>query len=236
MAIVHFNPYPEDDVSIEELNQMKDAFFALSQEGRYKKADIAFIGVNLQKIPDLADDLANDFKMTTMSDFEATEEVKGELEESEEPTIVLFKDGKPLKKDGEIVKRIGYLSETEIAALLDNDFGSYINATTQRNRDLKFQRRRIRTLRPQRAVTRRVYRTSYSPASESYTYYPRYRSSYYARPYYGSYRPYYGGYYGGYGYPYSGGYYGRRWGRGSGLGFGIGFGGRRGGFGIGFGW
>ena len=82
MAVVHFNPYDEEEEDEANLDRMKDAFFSLANSNRYKNADVAFIGVNLQNIPDLAEDFGID-----VPDFEQLEEDDEDVPKEEESTV-----------------------------------------------------------------------------------------------------------------------------------------------------
>lgn len=92
LAIVHFNPYPAqyEDKKIE---RMKDAFFFLSKKDRYKDADLAFVGVNLQQIPELADDFNID--VPPMKLF-----VLGEMDEQDEELSVKERIRKAVRQAG----------------------------------------------------------------------------------------------------------------------------------------
>lgn len=230
MAIVHFNPFVEDEGSA-DLDRMKDAFFSLSKSDRYRDSDVGFIGVNLQKLPQLAQDYGIETSDGALLEEDSVPAAKKQKIDDKaedvtkiasnvvsESTLILFKDGKPLKEGGKIVKRTGILTEGEIRNFIEHYFGEYIDRIIKEKRDAYTERERVRVV-TQPTTVRRVYR------------YPT--TSYYSSDYYPGYysRPYWGGYYG---RPWGGGYWG---GPGVGIGFGFG-GGRRGGFrgGFGFGW
>ncbi len=265
LTVVHFNPFPEDEEDEPELDQMKEAFVDLSKSDRYKDADVAFIGVNLHKLPDLADDF--DIEVPDWAAIEeaeaAAEEAGAEQEEAEESgappadqdaedqdgqeddeddieitkeqesTIILFKEGKPFKEKGKIVKRTGFMTERQIKDFIEVHFGSIIDNLLSSKETEEREREKVREARP--ATKRTVYRypAGQKPGTRRYRvgYTPQrtYVRRVYRRPSYG----YYGRPWGGYGW---GGYGGYGWGR---PGFGIGFGFGRRGFrrgSFGFGW
>jgi len=232
LAVVHFNPFATDEEDEPELDDMKEGFAELSQDKRYKNADIAFIGVNLNNIPDLA--LDYDIEVPDWAAIEAAEdaaEANGtepdeiDITQDQESTLMLFKEGKPFTIKGKVVKHTGFMTEEEMEDFIEAYFGDFIDSILVQKRADTQQRAQVRQARPaaQRVSTR--YAVGQQPATRVY------RTRVYRRPYgyYG--RPYFGYW----GRPW-GGY--RRWGYGPrfGLGFGFGRGYRRGGFGFGFGW
>lgn len=161
LAVVHFTTVAEDEHN-KELDEMKEAFLSLSKRDRYKKAgaDLAFIGVNLNTIPALAEDF--------------------DISPEEKSVVILFKDGKEFKK----ARKTGFLTRTALKDLIETNFGSFIDSIINKKDQEERERdgHRIQTTYPQteRVVTRRVY-TEYP----SYYYYRRPRVSFgigYGRP------------------------------------------------------
>jgi hypothetical protein len=212
LVVVHFNPYPEDEENEPGLDRMKDGFFALSRRDRYKDADVGFIGVNLEKLPELAIDYdievpkveGSQENKKTVSDEGANEE-KPVIKPSQQATLMLFKDGKPFRVGDKIVKRTGFMTRTEMEDFIEANFGRFIDKILNEKKESDRQREQVRVVQP---VTRTVYRYPVR------TYYSDYYDGYYGRPW--------------------------RYGYGPRFGIGFGFGGRRGfgrGFGgFGFGW
>lgn len=213
LAIVHFNTYPTDEQDIPELNRMKDAFFSLSKSDRYKQADLAFFGVNVVTVPELAHDYNID--VPDWDSLEDNPDAIKDLKPEQQAVVMLFKDGKPVEQDGKAVKRVGFMTKSELKDFIENYFGSALDARLEVVKAARQERIQARPA----TVVQRV------PVATTQRVYYDYDDDYYYRPSYRYYRPYYRGGY----YPY------RRW-YGPGFGVGFGFGGRRGGFGIGFGW
>lgn len=250
VGIAHFNPFsPEEETP--ELELMKEAFVELSKEQRYKEADMSFVGVNLQELPELADlyniplptmeagasevqadeddakesaNVTKEEKVTVVSDMK-------DLPESDQSTLILFKNGKPLKSKGEIVKLEGIASKRQMRDFIEDNIGSFIDTLLlERQQEQLQQQQQLLEARQQQLARQQqqaqqqtvVYQR---PQRTTYVYYPgrTYRPPYYRRPYWGR------------GYGYGRPYYRRRW-WGPGFGIGFGFGGRRGWGGFGFGW
>lgn len=244
LAIVHFNPFIEE-LNIKPIQKVKEAFTRLGLKERYEEADVAFIGVNLHRIPELATDF--DLKLSYLGTsankpndigddalvLDAIEKELNGLKDEEKGVFILFKDGKPLKEQGEVVKRVGFIEKSEIKDFVENYFGKQIDETLKKLTEQNQLRKRVRIAQPQpKTVTRYI---TYEQPTAEYEYYP-------ANDYEVSYPNYYYSPYPRYSHRYRRGYY--PWNsyyRSPGFGFGVGFGRRWGGsfsngFGIGFGW
>lgn len=183
LAVVLFNPFDSDE-SVErysDIEQMKSDFIKLSNQDRYQKARVAFVTVNTAH----DESLAKEF----------------DLDREKVPAILIFKNGEVFKKDGNIVKRSGFLSGQSMKDFIETYLGKLINDASP-----QMQQKKIRYVeRPRRVVRRYV---------SSPRYY--YDDDYYSYPYYGG---YYGRGYWGPGFGVGVGFGGRR----GGVGFGFGW-------------
>ncbi len=171
LVVVHFNPYPEG-ADEPQLERMLDAFVNLSKRDRYRDADVAFIEVNLEKIPDLGDDYDID-----VPDWQAIEEAAEEavqqdaaepegdleIEKSQQSTVMLFKEGKPLKEKGKVIKRAGFMTKSEMEDFIEVYFASLIDNIIAGKKQEERAREQVRVIKTkpvvvtQPVVTRRVY-------------------------------------------------------------------------------
>jgi hypothetical protein len=136
-----------------------------------------FIGIDLRAVPDLADD----YDIKDLS------------------TIILFKDGKPFKRRGEVVKKTEMMTQDELEDWIDDYFAEFKSsvATQQSTRVVRYTQ-------------------------------PVYTTRYVEHPYRRYYRPAWRGYYGypysyGRGYGWGSGFGFRMGGRRGGFGFGLGW-------------
>jgi len=135
LAVVHFNPYPK---SFDEpaLDRMIAAFKSLAKRDRYRDADVAFIEVNLEAMPDLADDYdiaVPDWQSIEESAEEALQQDAAQpedfnIEKSQQSTIMLFKEGKPFKEKGKVINRVGFMTKSEIEDFIAVYFASFIDS------------------------------------------------------------------------------------------------------------
>lgn len=199
LAVVHFVNYDvipvgkehatEARALTEQINDLKEDFADVSDDNEF--VDVAFIAVDLRAIPDLADD----YGIKDLS------------------TIILFKDGKPFKRAGEVVKRTGIMSQEDLEYWILQYFEDFIT--------------KLRVYARNKRPIHKMTNYTYNPYELHYYYRPfsstNWYRSYWQRPYYQKYR----------GRPY----YWRHNGYGHGMASeGIGMYGHRGGIGYGFGW
>ena len=179
-AIVLFEPFDVDEKNEDALEEMEKGFERLSKRNRYKDVDMAFIAADLDQIPELIDDL---------------------LLSEEEPTLMLFKNGKAVKKDDENLKEVGFLNRVELEDFIEEHFGDDITERLERKQEverIKEEARRQKEQAQMQQPTQKVIYQQKPPVQQvEYETYPSYTSSY---PYYDY----------GYGYPYFGFGFGRR--------------------------
>jgi hypothetical protein len=191
LAVVHFNPFPENEEYEPGLNEMKKAFINLSRDSRYVNADVAFIGVNLQKLPELAHDY--NIAMPDWSAIEKEAKTEGEekalehLTKDQKSTVILFKDGEPFKDNGNIAQKTGFMTETQLEDFIESHFSNSINEIIAKNKEAQRQREQMRQAQPAKNVYR--YRVESQPVTR--TYQVRYAQPYYDYDYYDG-GPYFG--------------------------------------------
>ena len=186
LAVVHFVNYDllpegekqraETDALHEQLDDLKEDFSDVSRDDDL--TGVLFVGVDLRAVPDLVDD----YDIKDLS------------------TIILFKDGKPFKRRGVVVKRTGMMTQDELEDWIEDYFEDFkpAVATQQATQVVRYAQ-------------------------------PVYTTSYYSRPYRRYYRPAWRGYYGyPYGYGRRGFGWGSGFGFGiggrrGGIGFGFGW-------------
>jgi thiol-disulfide isomerase/thioredoxin len=200
LSVVHFVDYDalpigkehaiEAHALTEQIKDLQEDFDEVSYNDDF--SNVQFIGVGVQAIPSLRDE----YNIKDLS------------------TIILFKDGQPLKRYGEVIKRAGIVSQELLEDWIETYFGDYITKLRVYARNEKPQSR--------------VVNYTYDPYELHYYYRPfdttTWYRSYWERPYYRTYRGRL--------------YYWRHngYGHGASTGEGIGIGGHRGGVGYGFGW
>jgi hypothetical protein len=190
LVVVHFNPFPENEEYEPGLNEMKRAFINLSRDSRYKNADVAFIGINLQKLPELA----HEYNIAVPDWSAIKKEAKTEGEEKalkqitgdQESTILLFKDGEPFKDKGQIAQKTGFMTETQLEDFIESHFSNFINEIIAKNKEAQRQREQMRQAHP-----KTVYRYPVGSQPGTRTYRVRYARPYYDYDYYDS-GPYFG--------------------------------------------
>ena len=169
LAVVHFTDYDvlpvgeehaaEAHTLTKQLKDLQEDFDEVSYNQDF--SNVRFIGVGVQAIPGLKDE----YDIKDLS------------------TIVLFKDGKPFKRYGEIIKHKGIISQEVLEDWIETYFGDFI---------IK-QRVYARNKKPQH----RMVNYTYDPYELHYYYRPfnsvNWYRSYWQRPYYRTYRgrPYY---------------------------------------------
>lgn len=176
LAIVHFNPHDqvESDNNVadedlagadnkkvaidpeleEKVERLKDSFVSVGNKDRYVKARVAFIGVNTNKLPYLAQDFG--------------------VSPDEIATFILFKGGRVYKKQGKHIKRVGYLNKSELKDFVERYFGPFIDDILRKQKQQQ----------QARATTRYVYTQPNSYyVDDAYDYYPSYYDYGYS-PYY----------------------------------------------------
>jgi len=194
LNVALFIPYAEKEADVEKLDLLEETFRFISTKDRYRDADVAFINVYLQELPDLAGDLRLSI---------------------EKPTLMLFKDGQVVRVDGKIFKQTGYFNKLEIQDLIEEYFGKDINDRLAKKAQLERARLedRAKQMQEQAAAqasvaaqpqtVKQVEYVTY-PTTTQYVSYPRYRRSYW--PGFGV----------GFGFGRGWGWGGRGWGRGRG--------------------
>lgn len=160
LAVVLFNPFDSDE-SVErygDIEQMKSDFIKLSNQDRYQRARVAFVTINTAH----DESLAKEFN----------------LDRENVPAILIFKNGEVFKKDGNIVKRSGFLSGQSMKDFIETYLGKLINDVSP-----QIQQKIRYVERPRRVVRRYVSSPRYYYDDYDYYSYPYY-GGWYGRSYY----------------------------------------------------
>lgn len=169
LAIVFFDPFAQEP-ELNEIEELKDTFKAVSREGRYSGGDLTFIGINLFEHPAIG----KKYGLKRIKSKESTEQEAGS-----NITIMLFKHGVPYEKKDKKVILHGPFTKAELKNFIEDNFKKRIDKTLE----LKKERMQVQP--------EQYYQQDYS----SYNYRPYYRPYFY-RPYYWGgwgYSPYYWG-------------------------------------------
>jgi len=123
LAIVHFNPYASD-VDTTSLDELADVFQEVSDKPRYQAGDITFIAINVHQHP-------------TIAAKYGLEPLTGEPPEdaSVVSTILLFKHGKPYKKDGTQAKLEGDFTKSQLKKFIEGYFKKSISRAIKRKKE-----------------------------------------------------------------------------------------------------
>jgi hypothetical protein len=139
-----------------------------TRDGDYRNAGVRFLMVNVAK--EKLGDLAQEY----------------EVDVTDNPVFVLFHNGKPVRKNGAIVRLAGFVSTQKLCDFIDHHLREQIEDILAAKKEAREQR--------QEEIDNALY-------FGAYPYY--YGYPYGAYGYYWNW-PYYGAPYGGYGYPYGG--------------------------------
>ena len=120
LAVVVF--YRDKNITDSEKTQTRALLTRLHLIENVAKRYMAFLLVNVDNVPVLADQ----FKIAQV------------------PTIVLFKDGNPLIKDGKMVSLVGYPKGSQIMQTIEANFNDYIEQMSQARQEYQLYRDQMR--------------------------------------------------------------------------------------------
>lgn len=133
-AVVQFSKMndtiPADQEVRQDVRDMNDRFKVVSNNYRYRDAEVMFVNVNVLQ-PEALGALAKEYKIEKY------------------PTFMLFKNGQPVKENDQLVKRVAFLSEQELKSFIESYLGDDISAVvTKLERARAEGRREARYDRP----------------------------------------------------------------------------------------
>jgi hypothetical protein len=176
LDIVLFVPYAFEEKDAQKVELMQEAFRRVSRRDRYRDAEVAFIGVHLDELPDLV----RDFTLSV-----------------DQPTLMLFKKGQVVRVDDKIFKHVGYANKLEIEDLIEEYFGTIINERLARKAKIERIRQEERAKQEQHqavsaAAQQQVVTQPQTVRQVEYVTYPTSRYVSYPSYYRGGYWPGFG--------------------------------------------